>query len=86
MAISKRVETSHRTSCRGIIQGTTSQSHQNSHFKHASPAGAAVAVPLTPKEREAYEVEGEFTPLSVAYLRARNADPMSSFGDFSAVR
>jgi len=54
-------------------------------FKHTSPAGAAVAVPLTPKERQAYEVEGEFTPLAVAYLRARNADPMSSFGDFSAV-
>ena len=57
-----------------------------SSFKHVSPAGAAVAVPLTPEESIAYEVYGkELTPLAVAYLRARNADPLSSFGDFAAV-
>jgi len=56
-------------------------------FKHVSPAGAAVAVPLTPVEYEAYEVEAgeELTPSALAYLRARNADPMCSFGDFCAV-
>jgi len=58
-------------------------------FKHVSPAGAAVAVPLTDVECQAYEVTEEtrssLTPVSLAYLRARNADPMCSFGDFSAV-
>jgi len=58
-------------------------------FKHVSPAGAAVAVPLTDLECQAYEVTPEtremLTPVSLAYLRARNADPMCSFGDFSAV-
>eukprot|EP00534_Pseudo-nitzschia_fraudulenta_P005170 CAMPEP_0201137292 /NCGR_PEP_ID=MMETSP0850-20130426/55330_1 /ASSEMBLY_ACC=CAM_ASM_000622 /TAXON_ID=183588 /ORGANISM="Pseudo-nitzschia fraudulenta, Strain WWA7" /LENGTH=634 /DNA_ID=CAMNT_0047408633 /DNA_START=39 /DNA_END=1943 /DNA_ORIENTATION=+ len=58
-------------------------------FKHVSPAGAAVAVPLTDVECKAYEVTEEtralLTPVSLAYLRARNADPMCSFGDFSAV-
>jgi len=58
-------------------------------FKHVSPAGAAVAVPLSDVECQAYEVTEEtramLTPVSLAYLRARNADPMCSFGDFSAV-
>jgi len=58
-------------------------------FKHVSPAGAAVAVPLTDIECKAYEVteatRASLTPVSLAYLRARNADPMCSFGDFSAV-
>lgn len=58
-------------------------------FKHVSPAGAAVAVALTDVECKAYEVTEEtraaLTPVSLAYLRARNADPMCSFGDFSAV-
>eukprot|EP00536_Pseudo-nitzschia_multiseries_P011990 jgi/Psemu1/326643/estExt_fgenesh1_pg.C_4360005 len=58
-------------------------------FKHVSPAGAAVAVPLTDVECKAYEVTEEtrasLTDVSLAYLRARNADPMCSFGDFSAV-
>ncbi|KDO34260.1 phosphoribosylaminoimidazolecarboxamide formyltransferase/IMP cyclohydrolase [Saprolegnia parasitica CBS 223.65] len=55
-------------------------------FKHVSPAGAAVYVPLDEKLKAAYEVGNiELTPLSVAYLRARNADPLSSFGDFVAV-
>lgn len=56
-----------------------------SSFKHVSPAGAAVAVPLSDVEKEAYEVKDELTPSALAYLRARNADPMCSFGDFSAV-
>jgi len=58
-------------------------------FKHVSPAGAAVAVPLTDIECEAYEVAPEvretLTPAALAYLRARNADPMCSFGDFCAI-
>ena len=58
-------------------------------FKHVSPAGAAVAVPLSDVECKAYEVTEEtrasLTPVALAYLRARNADPMCSFGDFCAV-
>jgi len=58
-------------------------------FKHVSPAGAAVAVPLSDVECKAYEVTPEaakeLTPVAMAYLRARNADPMCSFGDFAAV-
>jgi len=56
-------------------------------FKHVSPAGAAVAVPLTQEEAAAYEVTdaSSLTPVALAYLRARGADPMCSFGDFSAV-
>jgi len=55
-------------------------------FKHVSPAGAAVAVPLTEEEKEIYEVVGkDLTPAALAYLRARNADPMSSYGDFAAL-
>ena len=55
-------------------------------FKHVSPAGAAVGVPLPEDLVEAYEVQGkELTPLATAYIRARGADPMSSFGDFVAL-
>ena len=55
-------------------------------FKHVSPAGAAVYVPLSDVEIEAYEVQGkELTDTAVAYVRARNADPLCSFGDFAAV-
>mmetsp|Transcript_862 Transcript_862/g.1986 ORF Transcript_862/g.1986 Transcript_862/m.1986 type:complete len:617 (-) Transcript_862:453-2303(-) len=57
-------------------------------FKHVSPAGAAVAVPLTEVEYKAYEMEGRnltLTDSALAYLRARQADPMSSFGDFAAL-
>jgi len=55
-------------------------------FKHVSPAGAGLAVPLTADEVVAYDIgQIEATPLATAYLRARNADPMSSFGDFVAV-
>lgn len=52
-------------------------------FKHVSPAGAAIAVPLDEGLRRAYEVEGRaLSPAAVAYVRARGADPKSSFGDF----
>ncbi|PWN53019.1 AICARFT/IMPCHase bienzyme [Violaceomyces palustris] len=53
-------------------------------FKHVSPAGAAVAVPLSEVEAKAYFVDdlGELSPLATAYSRARGADRMSSFGDF----
>lgn len=54
-------------------------------FKHVSPAGAAVGLPLTDVEKKIYWVDDldmEFTPLSNAYARARGADRMSSFGDF----
>mmetsp|Transcript_17296 Transcript_17296/g.37787 ORF Transcript_17296/g.37787 Transcript_17296/m.37787 type:complete len:412 (-) Transcript_17296:380-1615(-) len=57
-------------------------------FKHVSPAGAAVAVPLSDVEFKAYELEGRkitLTDSALAYLRARQADPMSSFGDFAAL-
>ena len=55
-------------------------------FKHVSPAGAAVAVPLPADLQRAYEVEGvALTPLATAYARARGADPKSSFGDFAAL-
>ena len=49
-------------------------------FKHVSPAGAAIAEPLTPELEEAYEVQGKaLTPQALAYIRARNADPMSRY-------
>ena len=53
-------------------------------FKHVSPAGAAIGLPLTEVEAKIYWVEdlGELTPLASAYARARGADRMSSFGDF----
>lgn len=53
-------------------------------FKHVSPAGAAVGLPLTDVEKKIYWVEdlGELSPLACAYARARGADRMSSFGDF----
>jgi len=55
-------------------------------FKHCSPAGAAVAVELPEDLARAYEVAGrELTPLACAYVRARGADPKSSFGDFVAL-
>lgn len=54
-------------------------------FKHCSPAGAAVAVPLTDVEKQAYEAPDTLSPSALAYLRARNADPMCSFGDWAAL-
>ena len=56
-------------------------------FKHVSPAGAAVGLPLTDTLAKIYWVDdlGELSPLSCAYARARGADRMSSFGDFIAL-
>ncbi|KAJ2414900.1 bifunctional phosphoribosylaminoimidazolecarboxamide formyltransferase/IMP cyclohydrolase, partial [Coemansia sp. RSA 2531] len=55
-------------------------------FKHVSPAGAAVGVPLDADEQRVYMVEGmTLTPLAAAYARARGADRMSSFGDWAAL-
>lgn len=54
-------------------------------FKHVSPAGAAVGVPLSDVEKKIYWVDDldfELSPLANAYARARGADRMSSFGDF----
>ncbi len=53
-------------------------------FKHVSPAGAAVGLPLSDVEKKIYWVDdqGDMSPLACAYARARGADRMSSFGDF----
>jgi phosphoribosylaminoimidazolecarboxamide formyltransferase/IMP cyclohydrolase len=55
-------------------------------FKHVSPAGAAVAVPLSDAEKKACFVQdmSDLSPQAIAYARARGADRMSSFGDFAA--
>lgn len=56
-------------------------------FKHVSPAGAAVGLPLSPTLRKIYFVgeEAELSPLACAYARARGADRMSSYGDMAAL-
>ena len=56
-------------------------------FKHVSPAGAAVGLPLTDVLKKIYWVDdmGDLSPLACAYARARGADRMSSFGDFIAL-
>ncbi|MGM9560323.1 phosphoribosylaminoimidazolecarboxamide formyltransferase [Anaerovibrio slackiae] len=55
-------------------------------FKHVSPAGAAVAAPLPEILQKVYFVEGiELSPVATAYIRARGADRMSSYGDFVAL-
>ena len=56
-------------------------------FKHVSPAGAAVGIPLTDTMKKVYFVEdmGELSLLAAAYARARGADRMSSYGDFIAL-
>ena len=53
-------------------------------FKHVSPAGAAVGLPLDETLKKIYWVDdmGDLSPLACAYARARGADRMSSFGDF----
>ena len=52
-------------------------------FKHVSPAGAAVSVPLNDILKEVYDCKDlELSQLATAYIRARGADPLSSFGDF----
>ncbi|KXS17164.1 AICARFT/IMPCHase bienzyme [Gonapodya prolifera JEL478] len=57
-------------------------------FKHCSPAGAAVGVPLSDVEAQVYmvdDIKSTLTPLATAYARARGADRMSSFGDWIAL-
>ena len=57
-------------------------------FKHVSPAGAAVGLPLSESLRKIYFVDDinfELSPLASAYARARGTDRMSSFGDFCAL-
>ncbi len=56
-------------------------------FKHVSPAGAAIGLPLNETLKKMYFVEDgiELSPLACAYVRARGADRMSSFGDFVSV-
>ncbi|MFP4015495.1 MAG: phosphoribosylaminoimidazolecarboxamide formyltransferase [Halanaerobiales bacterium] len=55
-------------------------------FKHVSPAGAAVAVPLSESLKKTYFVDDlELSPLATAYVRARGADRISSFGDWAAL-
>lgn len=56
-------------------------------FKHVSPAGAAVGLPLSETEKRMYFVddEGPLTPIACAYIRARGADRMSSYGDWAAL-
>ncbi|CAD6636944.1 XXYS1_4_G0039120.mRNA.1.CDS.1 [Saccharomyces cerevisiae] len=56
-------------------------------FKHVSPAGAAVGLPLSDVEKQVYFVNDmeDLSPLACAYARARGADRMSSFGDFIAL-
>ena len=56
-------------------------------FKHVSPAGAAVGLPMDDVLKKIYWVDdlGELSPLACAYARARGADRMSSFGDFIAL-
>lgn len=55
-------------------------------FKHVSPAGAAVGIPLNDTLRKAYRIEKEdLSPVAAAYARARGADRLSSFGDFVAI-
>lgn len=57
-------------------------------FKHVSPAGAAIGLPLSEVERRIYFVDDlnvDFSPVANAYIRARGADRMSSYGDFVAL-
>ena len=56
-------------------------------FKHVSPAGAAVGLPLSDVERQIYfvEQEGELSSIACAYIRARGADRMCSYGDWAAL-
>ena len=56
-------------------------------FKHVSPAGAAVGLPLSDTMKRIYFVDekAEYSPIACAYIRARGADRMSSYGDFTAL-
>ena len=56
-------------------------------FKHVSPAGAAVGLPLSETDRKLYfvEPEAELSPIACAYIRARGADRLCSYGDWAAL-
>ena len=54
-------------------------------FKHVSPAGAAIARPLSDEDRRAFFAEGELSPIATAYARARGADRLCSYGDWAAL-
>ena len=56
-------------------------------FKHVSPAGAAVGLPLSDTDRKIYfvEQEGDLSPIACAYIRARGADRLCSYGDWAAL-
>ena len=56
-------------------------------FKHVSPAGAAVGLPLSDTDRKIYFVEdgAELSPIACAYIRARGADRLCSYGDWAAL-
>ena len=56
-------------------------------FKHVSPAGAAVGLPLSEVDRQIYfvEDEGDLSPIACAYIRARGADRLCSYGDWAAL-
>ena len=56
-------------------------------FKHVSPAGAAVGLPLSEMERRIYFVDdsSELSPIACAYIRARGTDRLSSYGDWAAL-
>ena len=56
-------------------------------FKHVSPAGAAVGLPLSETDRKIYFVvqAGELSPIACAYIRARGADRLCSYGDWAAL-
>lgn len=55
-------------------------------FKHVSPAGAALGLPLSENDKKAYSVKvTDLSPLACAYIRARGADRLSSFGDWAAL-
>lgn len=55
-------------------------------FKHISPAGAALGLPLSDVERQIFFApQGELSPIACAYIRARGADRLSSFGDWAAL-
>lgn len=69
------------------LQATTGLPAATS-FKHVSPAGAALGLPLSDTLRKVYfvdDIEEELSPIALAYARARGADRMSSYGDFIAL-
>jgi len=54
-------------------------------FKHVTPSGVALEADLKEKEKQAYLIKKETSPLASAYARARGADRLASFGDFVAL-